>query len=319
MIGILVVVFIVLLIFGLMALTLRNALTGEEDVRNRIQAYVTLPELNARPELLRQRNWLSRLRVQLNVVLAGLSSKNLNLQLARSNWRMTVPEFLMVRLGATLAGLVLGWLIARSPFSGLALALVAYMIPGILLQRNISRRQIAFAKQLTDILSLLAGGVRAGYSLLQASEVVVRELKPPASEEFGRMVREVGLGLRLPEALQNLSTRMQNADLELVVTSVEIQYQVGGNMAIMLAAVTETIRERIRLFGEVRVITTQQRYTSYLLTALPVFMAALMFMVNPVYMSHLFDPGPLLCVPIGAVIGIVLGHFVIQRIIRLEV
>jgi tight adherence protein B len=318
-IGILVVVFIVLLIFGLMALTLRNALTGEEDVRNRIQAYVTLPELNARPELLRQRNWLSRLRVQLNVVLAGLSSKNLNLQLARSNWRMTVPEFLMVRLGATLAGLVLGWLIARSPFSGLALALVAYMIPGILLQRNISRRQIAFAKQLTDILSLLAGGVRAGYSLLQASEVVVRELKPPASEEFGRMVREVGLGLRLPEALQNLSTRMQNADLELVVTSVEIQYQVGGNMAIMLAAVTETIRERIRLFGEVRVITTQQRYTSYLLTALPVFMAALMFMVNPVYMSHLFDPGPLLCVPIGAVIGIVLGHFVIQRIIRLEV
>jgi tight adherence protein B len=103
------------------------------------------------------------------------------------------------------------------------------------------------------------------------------------------------------------------------VTAIDIQYQVGGNMAVMLAAVTETIRERMRLFGEVRVITTQSRYTSYLLTALPVFIAALMFMINPKYMSRLFEPGPLLCIPIGAGVGIILGHFAIQRIIRLEV
>jgi tight adherence protein B len=217
------------------------------------------------------------------------------------------------------AGLLLGWVIFRSPLSGMALALVAYMVPGILLQRNISRRQIAFAKQLGDVLSLLAGGVRAGYSLLQAIEVVVREIKPPASDEFARVVKEVGLGVRLPEALRNLAARVQNADLDLAVTAIDIQYQVGGNMAIMLAAVTETIRERMRLFGEVRVITTQSRYTSYLLTALPVFIAALMFMINPRYMSRLFEPGPLLCIPIGAGVGIILGHFAIQRIIRLEV
>ena len=317
--GILIVGFIVVLIGGLSVLSLRSALAGSDDVRNRIQTYVTLPDANARPERGRNRTRLAWLRLRLNAMFSGLGSENLGLQLARSNWRLTVPEYFMVRLGLMAAGLLLGWVIFGSPLSGMALALVAYMVPGILLQRNISRRQIAFAKQLGDVLSLLAGGVRAGYSLLQAIEVVVREIKPPASDEFARVVKEVGLGVRLPEALRNLAARVQNADLDLAVTAIDIQYQVGGNMAIMLAAVTETIRERMRLFGEVRVITTQSRYTSYLLTALPVFIAALMFMINPRYMSRLFEPGPLLCIPIGAGVGIILGHFAIQRIIRLEV
>lgn len=317
--GILIVGFIVVLIGGVSVLSLRSALAGSDDVRTRIQTYVTLPDANARPERGRNRTRLAWLRLRLNAMLSGLGSKNLGLQLARSNWRLTVPEYFMVRLGLMAAGLLLGWVIFGSPLSGMALALVAYMVPGILLQRNISRRQIAFAKQLSDVLSLLAGGVRAGYSLLQAIEVVVREIRPPASDEFARVVKEVGLGVRLPEALRNLAARVQNADLDLAVTAIDIQYQVGGNMAIMLAAVTETIRERMRLFGEVRVITTQSRYTSYLLTALPVFIAALMFMINPEYMSRLFEPGPLLCIPIGAGVGIILGHFAIQRIIRLEV
>lgn len=317
--GILAIGVIVVTIAGLSLLSLRSALAGSDDVRHRIQTYVTLPDLMVRPERGRSRTRLTWLRLRLNAMLSGFSSENLTLQLARSNWRLTVPEFLVARLGLTTGSFLLGWLIFRSPLSGLALALVTYMAPGILLQRNISRRQIAFAKQLSDVLSLLAGGVRAGYSLLQAIEVVVREIKPPASEEFARVVKEVGLGVRLPEALRNLGTRMQNPDLDLVVTAIDIQYQVGGNMAVMLAAVTDTIRERARLFGEVRVITTQQRYTSYLLTGLPVFIAALMFMINPQYMSRLFEPGPLLCIPIGAAVGIFLGHLAIQRIIRLEV
>jgi tight adherence protein B len=112
---------------------------------------------------------------------------------------------------------------------------------------------------------------------------------------------------------------MRNADLDLMVTSIEIHYRVGGNLATMLTAVTETIRERTRLFGEVRVITTQQRYTGYLLSVLPFIVGALMFMMNPEYMKRLFTPGPLLCIPIGAIAGIILGHFVIQRIARIEV
>jgi tight adherence protein B len=100
---------------------------------------------------------------------------------------------------------------------------------------------------------------------------------------------------------------------------VEIQYQVGGNLATMLSAVTDTIRERVRLFGEVRVLTTQQRYTAYLLSLLPFFIGGMMLIMNPEYMMRIFEPGPILVIPVGALIGIILGHISIKRIARIEV
>ena len=113
---------------------------------------------------------------------------------------------------------------------------------------------------------------------------------------FGRVpevAREVGLGMSLGKALTNLSARMQNRDLDLVVTAINIHYQVGGNLSTMLAAVTETIRDRVRLFAEVRVITTQQRYTSYLLSLLPFFVGAILFLMNPEYAGPVGSEHPL--------------------------
>ncbi len=303
---------------GLALVGMASGLAGGDPLRDRIQTYAIIPDAFPRRERLRGRSGLVRLRLRLNAMLSALASANLNLQLARANWPITVQEFLVMRFGATLAGLLLGWLFSRALLSGLGLAMIAYLIPGILLQRSTSRRQAGFTKQLTDVLVLLTGAVRAGYSLLQAMEVVVREMKPPASEEFGRVVREVGLGVRLPEALQNLALRAQNADLDLVVTAIDIQYQVGGNLAAILTAITETIRERIRLFGEIRVLTTQQRYSSYILSILPVVVGAIMFLINPNYMSRLFQRDAI-CFPIGSVIGIVVGYVVIQRIAKIEV
>ena len=112
---------------------------------------------------------------------------------------------------------------------------------------------------------------------------------------------------------------MLNSDLDLVVTAVDIHHSVGGNLATMLSTVSETIRERIRLLGEVRVITTQQRYTGYLLSLLPIFIGGAMFIINPEYMLRLFEPGMMLCIPIGALLGIIAGHFAIQRIAKIEV
>jgi tight adherence protein B len=252
-------------------------------------------------------------------MLSSFSSEKVSMQLMQANLHVSVTEFILMRLGLALAGLILGWLVSQSLLPGVGLAMIAYLIPELYLRRLISKRQIQFEKQLIDVLVLINGAVRAGFSLLQALEIVMREMKPPASEEFKRVVHEVGLGLALPQALANLASRMQNDDLNLMVTSIEIHYQVGGNLATMLSAVTETIRERIRLFGEVRVITTQQRYTGYLLSVLPFIIGALLFIMNPEYMSQLFNPGPYLCIPFGAIIGIVLGHFAIQRIARIEI
>ncbi len=170
-----------------------------------------------------------------------------------------------------------------------------------------------------DVLVLITGAVKTGFSLLQAMEVVEREMQPPAADEFRRVHIEVGLGIGLSQALDNLSTRMQNQDLDLVVTAVKIHNQVGGNLSTMLEAVTETVRERDRLFREARVITTQQRYTAYLISLLPIAIGLLMFMLNPDYIMQLFTNGIYIIIPIFAVIGIIAGHFVLQRITKIEV
>ena len=270
----------VLLGAGIVLFASTRFLGGDGSLQQRVQAYAALPKPTLQGG--RRRSRLSHLRIRLNA--------------------MTI-----------------GWLTTGSVLPGLGLVVIAYLAPGLVLQRKIGKRQIGFERQLVDVLVLVTGAVRAGFSLLQAIEVVVREMRPPASEEFKRVLRETGLGVALPKALRNLAARMENDDLDLVVTAVEIQYQVGGNLATMLTAVTDTIRERVRLFGEVRVLTTQQRYTGYLLSVLPFFIGAMMFIMNPEYMSRLFEPGPILCIPIGALFGIVMGHIVIRRIAQIEV
>ena len=123
----------------------------------------------------------------------------------------------------------------------------------------------------------------------------------------------------MSHALDNLNTRMQNDDLHLVITAVNINSQVGGNLTTMLEAVTNTIRERIQLFAEIRAVTSQQRFSSYLLTLLPFLVAGVLFIINPEYISRLFEPGPILCVPIGALILVMLGNLVIRMVSKIDV
>jgi tight adherence protein B len=303
---------------GLVLLGVARVASASDPVNERLSTYALVPEEEVAAVRGRRRSALARLRVRLNAMLSSLGSESLALQLARANWAITVPEYVLLRFGGTLVAFLLGWLLGGSPISGAGLALIAYFVPVVLMKRNISRRQAQFTKQLVDVLVLITGAVRAGHSLLQAMEVVVGEMKAPASEEFGRVVREVGLGRRLPEALANLSKRMQNGDLDMVVTSIDIQYQVGGNIAVILGAVTETIRERIRLFGEVRVLTTQQRYSGYILSVLPFAVAGLLLLLRPDHIRGLFDP-TIRCIPIGALTGVILGHLIIQRLGKIEV
>jgi tight adherence protein B len=180
---------------------------------------------------------------------------------------------------------------------------------------------VNFSRQLVDVLVLMTGAVRAGYSLPQAIEVVSKELKAPASEEFRRVRHEIGLGLSLSQALTNLVARMENDDLYLAVTAININSQVGGNIVTMLEAVTETIRERVRLFAEIRVLTSQQRFGSYLLTFLPIAMVAALLFINPTYMMRLFRPPEpvLLCIPIGAVIMVIFGNIAVRRLAKIDV
>jgi len=313
MIGIVFLFAIGLITFG----AVRSIATN--TMQDRLQTYASVPEISLRGGRARRRSPIDALRYRINTSLSAFNSEKIALELMQANWQISVSELLLIRWGITIACLLFGWLISGLFLPGLGLAVIAYFIPSIAMRRSVSKRLTAFEKQLLDVLILINGAVRAGFSLLQALELVVKEMDAPASEEFGRVVHEVSLGLSLPKALHNLAARMQNNDLDLVVTAVDIHHSVGGNLATMLSSVSETIRERIRLFGEVRVITTQQRYTGYLLSLLPFFIGGGMFIINPEYMMRLFEPGMMLCIPFGALLGIIAGHIAIQRIAKIEV
>jgi tight adherence protein B len=319
---ILFIVVIILIAYGLVIYGLRDIFYAGQDIGSRLATYVSLPE-EANPSQAGQRRrvGLIRFRLRMNNMLSGLASEKLNLQLLSANWPITETEYLLIRVAGVVVAFGLGVLITKMIISGLGLAAIAYFIPDLLLKRAISQRRVAFGQQLVDVLVLMTGAVRAGYSLPQAIEVVSKELKAPASEEFRRVRHEIGLGLSLSQALTNLVARMENDDLYLMVTAININSQVGGNIVTMLEAVTDTIRERVRLFNEVRVLTAQQRFGSIILTFLPIFMLGAMFFLNPEYIMRLFKPPEpfLLCIPIGAAIMVIIGNFAVRRFAMIEV
>jgi tight adherence protein B len=298
--------------------TIRTLVAGDE-LNERLGTYAALPGASTRREGGRRRARFSRMRMQVNSMLSVFSSTELSTQLLTANWPITETEFLLIRLAITLLALLVGWFFFRSIISGIGLAALAYIIPAIYLRNAITRRRLAFERQLIDVLVLMTGAVRAGYSLQQALDAVAREMHAPASDEFRRVNYEIGLGLPLSQALNNLNTRMQNGDLQLVITAININYQVGGNLVTMLEAVTKTIRDRVRLFGEIRTLTSQQRFSSYILTLMPVAIAAILFLLNPNYIKKLFEPGPWICFPIGAALSLILGNIVIRKLTKIDV
>jgi tight adherence protein B len=210
-------------------------------------------------------------------------------------------------------------------------ALVAFFLIGLYaprfyLKRRQAKRIKAFGDQLPDTITLLANSLRAGSSFLQGIELVTREARPPISEEFERVVREMQLGLALQPALNNLVRRVASEDLELMVTAIQIQSQVGGNLATVLDAIAHTIRERRRIQGEIQTLTAMQRYSGYVITLLPIGLAGLLFLISPQYITVMLEKPPeMLGLPMGIVfflVGLIsmgIGFLFIQRIVDIKV
>jgi tight adherence protein B len=243
--------------------------------------------------------------------------------LARADLRMTVGEFLLIRGGAAIGGFVLGMIVGRAQIGlallfGIILGLAGWMIPPLYLNLRAGRRQKAFVNQLGDTIGLMANSLRAGYSLLQTLELVSREAPSPMSDEFRRVVREVGLGFTPQQALNSLLRRIPSEDLDLMVSAINIQHEIGGNLGQILDVIGETIRERVRIQGEIGVLTAQQQLSANIIAVMPIALAFILFLMNPDYMSEVFV-WPWICVPIGAAVLLVIGYIVMRKIVAIEV
>ena len=257
---------------------------------------------------------------------------NLARDLARADLRLKVSEFLLIWaaciVGVPLLFLALSFFLSAlgSPIALLIGMVLGFWLPRFWLNRRKSGRLGAFNKQLPDTITLIGNALRAGSSFLQAIELVVRESRPPISTEFGRVIREVNLGLPFETALENMVRRVRSDDLELMATAISIQHQVGGNLAEILDSIAYTIRERVRIKGEIRTLTAQQRLSGYVVGFLPIGLAGFLFIAAPGFMTPMFDnrvsliglPGGVIILVIGGVMMFI-GFMFIRKIVDIEV
>lgn len=244
-------------------------------------------------------------------------------ELARADLKLKPSEFvsLMVIVGTGVAAV--SWYFGgRSILIALIGFLVGQFLPRLYVRRQQGRRLVRFNEQLPDMLNLMVNGLRAGYSTMQAMEAVSKELPPPICDEFRRVVQEMQLGLPMERALDNLLRRIPSDDLDLTITAINVQREVGGNLAEILDTISYTIRERVRIKGEIRVLTSQVVYSGRFLSMMPIFIVAALWFMNRSYMMMFFDPETrMIGIPmlIFGAFMVAAGYFVMGKISEIEV
>lgn len=196
------------------------------------------------------------------------------------------------------------------------------LVPWLYVKRQQRMRLQRFNEQLPDMLNLVVNGLRAGYSTMQAMESVSKELPNPISSEFRRVVREMQLGITMEDALDNLLRRIPSDDLDLIITAINVQREVGGNLAEILDIISYTIRERIRIKREIQVLTSQVLYSGRILAIMPVALAFFLWGANKSYMQQFFLEETRSCgLPLLGCGGLMIlaGYYVMTRIANIEV
>jgi tight adherence protein B len=332
-----------LLIAGLAAaaiivIALGVAMSGSgSGMSERLQRYASTPRPEASKgasqgpisDMIAQSQTLAQLN---KVVEQRDFGANLARDLARADLRLKPSEFLAI-WGGSIVGIPLIMVVLSvilptlgNPLFLLIGAFIGFFIPRMWLNRRKGGRLNAFNKQLPDTITLLANALRAGSSFLQAIELVVRESRPPISTEFARVIREVNLGLPFEQAMENMVRRVKSEDLELMATAITIQHQVGGNLAEILDSIAFTIRERVRIKGEINTLTAQQRMSGYVVGFLPIGLAGFLFIAAPSFTDPLFDnrasviglPAGVILLAIGGFMMFI-GFMLIRRIVDIEV
>jgi tight adherence protein B len=247
-------------------------------------------------------------------------------ELARADLKFKVAEYYALVFISTVVTALIAYLIQPIFVSAIIGAIIGLFIPRFYVKRQQRIRLNKFNDQLSDMLNLMVNGLRAGYSTMQAMEAVSRELPAPISDEFHRVVQEMQIGIPMEKALDNLLRRIPSDDLDFVITAINVQREVGGNLSEILDTISFTIRERVRIKGEIRVMTAQVRTSGTVLSLIPVFLAIASWFISPEYIGSFFTETSILPQPlcgfiaVAAIVGmIVAGYFVMMKIADIEV
>ncbi|MEW5783786.1 MAG: type II secretion system F family protein [Bacillota bacterium] len=240
-------------------------------------------------------------------------------KLVKARVLIKAEELVGFSLVFSIAVLLLCWLVARSLWPAIVLGVLVFKLPVMLVERRRRKRMDNLNRQLPDALGVISNGLRAGFGFQQALSVVTQEMEPPISEEFARVIRKNQLGKPMADVLKELSESTDSDDLDMVITALLIQRQVGGNLAEVLDNVSDTVRERIRIKGEIKTLTAQGRLTALVISLLPPGVMAMIMLINPDYILTLFkEPLGMLLIGVAVVLQL-MGIAALRKIINIEV
>ena len=244
-------------------------------------------------------------------------------RLERADIRLTVSEYVSLRIFLGLGLAAIGFLVIGSGPAGIgaivAGGLIGYALPSLYVGRTASKRASKLNKQLPDALTLISNSIKAGFGLMQSLDLASKELSHPFSTEIRRTLYDMNVGAASGDALQAMAERGGSEDMEIVVTAMLIQQSSGGNLSEILDNVAHTMRERTRIRGEIKTLTSQQMLTGFVIGGLPIAMVGLFSMINPEYMKPLFTETAGHVMLAGAAILEFFGILLIRRILAIEI
>jgi tight adherence protein B len=221
--------------------------------------------------------------------LAGRSVRFFNREvLENAGLKLSQAEFFILILAGALVGALAGFVVGGIVLA-LVLPLLAPFAGHLTLGFLAGKRRNKFDEQLGDTLQLLSGGLRAGHSILRAIDAAASESQSPTSEEMRRVITETSLGRDLLSSLNDTADRMRNEDFVWIAQAIQINREVGGNLAEVLDQVGETIRERSEIKGHIKALAAEGKFSGYILMALPIGIVVMLMLVNPKYMDKMFS------------------------------
>lgn len=269
-----------------------------------------------------RRGGASSLPVMRDFVLQSSWARRLELEIEQAGLRLHVGEYLLGRAGIALLAWLGVWAAGRSVptfILGLALGVIGFMLPAVWLNGERRRRRELVAKQLPEAAQMVANALRAGFSFQHGIAIVAEQMEPPIAAEFARTNVDMNVGSSIEEALQGLLARVDTGEMNLMVTAVLVQRTAGGNLAEILEMVSDQIRERERLTGEMRTMTSQQRFSGLVLSIWPLLLLAGFSLLNWDQTSVLFTTNIGLVLMAAAAALQALGYVTIRRILDIEV
>jgi len=288
--------------------------TPRQRIKNRLNKLAENVELEyIHDAVLNEKKKRRKIKVKPRLV-----SRRFEDSLAMAGIHISAQEFMALWCCLTLGPGLAGLLLNMELVAVLGICVVGFAIPPIMVQRSRSKQQQLFNKQLGESLTIMSNCMRSGYSFQQAMHSVSKEMQPPVSTEFGRVVREINYGATLEQALNNMAQRVGSKDFDLLISAVITSTQVGANLSEILDTISETITDRIRLREEVRVFSAQGRMSGIIIGLLPVAVMLFLMVLNPTYLTDFINHpiGKLLL--IASVFLEAVGFFLINRIVDIK-